>query len=170
MSAFEVFKDNKGETRFRYRTDGGEIVFSSEGYAAKAAALKMIELIKRTVLAAPVTDVMQPSPGGQIEADEIAEILGISKTQLAASAGLSRESLLKSARIGSPKVQNRLREMLEIIDRVSGWAGGRYPALSWYRAQPIPAFGDRTAESLVQEGRAAEVRAYLDHIALGGFA
>ncbi len=67
-------------------------------------------------------------------------------------------------------MQNRLREMLEIVDRISGWAGGRDQAMSWYRAQPIPAFGDRTAEALVKEGRAAEVRDYLDHIALGGFA
>jgi hypothetical protein len=60
--------------------------------------------------------------------------------------------------------------MAEIIERVSGWAGGERQAFAWYRSQPIPAFGDRTAESLVKEGKAAAVRDYLDHLALGGFA
>jgi hypothetical protein len=60
--------------------------------------------------------------------------------------------------------------MLEIIARVSGWAGGRNQAMVWYRAQPIPAFGGRTAESLVKSGQASALRDYLDHIAMGGFA
>jgi hypothetical protein len=107
---------------------------------------------------------------GALEALEIADTFGMSKAQLAATAGLPRESLLKSDRAAAPKVQNRLREMLEIVDRISGWAGGRDQAMSWYRAQPIAAFGDRTAEALVKAGKAAEVRDYLDHIALGGFA
>jgi hypothetical protein len=43
-------------------------------------------------------------------------------------------------------------------------------AMAWYRAQPIPAFGGRTAEALVKEGKASAVRDYLDHVAVGGFA
>lgn len=107
---------------------------------------------------------------GPLEAVRIADRFGMSKSQLAATAGLSPESLYKSNRSGTSKVQTRLREMLEIVGRVTEWAGGRQQAMSWYRAQPIPAFGDRTAEALVKEGRAVEVRDYLDHIALGGFA
>ena len=42
--------------------------------------------------------------------------------------------------------------------------------MAWYRAQPISAFGDRTAEALVKSGQAAAVRDYLDHLAMGGFA
>ena len=42
--------------------------------------------------------------------------------------------------------------------------------MAWYRAQPIAAFGDRTAESLVKEGKAAAVRDYLDYMAQGNFA
>ena len=46
MSKFEVYKDKKGETRFRYRAANGEVMFSSEGYKAKASAMKAIESIK----------------------------------------------------------------------------------------------------------------------------
>ena len=42
-------------------------------------------------------------------------------------------------------------------------------AVAWYRAEPIPAFGERTAEALVKDGKAAAVRDYLDRVALGGF-
>jgi DNA-binding protein HU-beta len=61
-------------------------------------------------------------------------------------------------------------EMADIITRVSKWAGGQAEALTWYRAQPISTFGDRTAESLVKSGQATALREYLDSIALGGFA
>lgn len=107
---------------------------------------------------------------GLIVVERIVEGFGMSKTQLAETAGIAAESILKSARNRSRKTQSRLREMLEIVGRVEDWAGGRQQAMSWYRAHPIPAFGGRTAEALVKEGRAVAVRDYLDHVALGGFA
>jgi hypothetical protein len=60
--------------------------------------------------------------------------------------------------------------MLEIVARVQDWAGSAGQAMAWYRAEPIPAFGGRTAESLVQSGDAKAVRNYLDHVARGGYA
>lgn len=60
--------------------------------------------------------------------------------------------------------------MLEIIGRVEGWAGGRTQAMAWYRAEPIPAFGGRTAEAPVKSGQASAVRDYLDHLVTGGHA
>jgi hypothetical protein len=107
---------------------------------------------------------------GQIEAAEVAETFGMSIGQLAETVGLPREAVYKSARARAGKTQSRMREMLEIISRVSDWAGGKEQAMAWYRAQPLPAFGGRTAESLVKSGQAGAVRDYLDHIALGGFA
>jgi hypothetical protein len=96
--------------------------------------------------------------------------LGLSKKQLAETIGLRPEALYKSQRAGAAKTQTRLREMLEIIGRVSAWAGGKEQAMAWYRAQPIPEFGGRTAESLVKSGQAGALRDYLDHFAMGGFA
>jgi len=60
--------------------------------------------------------------------------------------------------------------MLEIINLVQDWAGGPVQAMAWYRAEPIPAFGGRTAETLVKSGKATAVRDYLDHLATGGYA
>ena len=107
---------------------------------------------------------------GHAEVSDVADAFGMSKIQLAISLGLSRESLYKAKRADTAKVQTRVREMLEVIARVIPLAGGQQQAMAWYRAQPIPAFGDRTAESLVKEGNAAVVRDYLDYVAQGNFA
>lgn len=110
------------------------------------------------------------NPAGRIDMDAVGRLFGLSRAQLADTAGLGRDTLQKSARRDAPKAQARVAEMVEILSRVEDWAGGRPQALAWYRAQPIPALGGRTAEALVQTGQAAHVRAYLDHLALGGFA
>jgi len=95
---------------------------------------------------------------------------GLTKKQLAETIGLAPEALYKRERLGAAKTQTRLREMTEILTRVSAWAGGPAQAMAWYRAEPIPAFGGRTAESLVKSGQATALRDYLDSIAMGGFA
>lgn len=108
--------------------------------------------------------------GGAVNVDEAAETFRMSKAQLADTAGLGREVFQKAARRNSPKAQSRVREMLEIIHLVQGWAGGAAQAMAWYRAEPIPAFGGRTAEALVKTGQASAVRDYVDHLATGGYA
>ena len=107
---------------------------------------------------------------GQVNVDDVAETFSMSKAQLAETAGLAREVLQKSSRRDGPKAQSRVREMLEIINLVQGWAGGPAQAMAWYRAEPIPAFGGRTAEALVKSGQAGAVRDYIDHLATGGYA
>ncbi|MDR6815047.1 uncharacterized protein (DUF2384 family) [Neorhizobium sp. 2083] len=113
-----------------------------------------------------VTDREMPS----MEADAVSVRLGISKRELAETAGLSANTLQRKERAQAPAVTMRISEMAEIIHRVSEWAGSERQALAWYRAEPIPAFGGRTAESIVKNGKAAALRDYLDHLALGGFA
>jgi hypothetical protein len=107
---------------------------------------------------------------GAVDVDAVAEWFGLSKGQLAQTLGLQPETLQRVSRAYAPRTQTRLREMLEIVGRVKHWAGGPEQATAWYRAEPIPAFGGRTAEFLVQDEKAGAVRKYLDRVALGGFA
>jgi hypothetical protein len=107
---------------------------------------------------------------GTVETTRLSETLRVTKTELAAAAGLSRDAVSKSARLNAPSTQSRLRDMIEIINRVLPWAGSVPQAFAWYRAQPLPSFGDQTAEDLVKEGRAEAVKAYLSRIAVGGYA
>lgn len=52
---FEVYKDNAGEFRFRFKASNGEKMFASQGYKQKQSAMSAIESIKRN------------SPGAQIQ-------------------------------------------------------------------------------------------------------
>lgn len=108
--------------------------------------------------------------GGLIAADRLSETLHITRAELAIVLGLSRDAVSKATRARSPATQGRLRDMVEIINRVRGWAGSPQQAFAWYRSQPLPSFGDQTAEALVKEGRAEAVKRHLDRIAVGGYA
>ena len=107
---------------------------------------------------------------GVIDIGRVADIFHMSRPQLAETIGLATATVTKTDRRAAPKTQARVTEMLEIIARVHEWAGGEAQAMAWYRSQPIPALDGRTSEALVKSGRAGAVRAYLDHVALGGYA
>jgi uncharacterized protein (DUF2384 family) len=107
---------------------------------------------------------------GIVMVDRVVKGFGMSKQQLAETIGVRPETVYRSSRVSAPKTQARATEMLEIVGRIADWAGGEKQAMAWYRAEPIAAFGGRTAESLVKEGKAVAVRDYLDHVATGGFA
>ncbi len=103
-------------------------------------------------------------------ANALAKVLHITQNDLADVTGLSRDSVSKQARSKSRNTQTRLRDTVEIINHVSEWSGGVGRAFAWFRSQPLPSFGDKTAEDLVKEGRADAVKAYLSRIADGGYA
>ena len=107
---------------------------------------------------------------GRVRPDRLSDWLGTSRQQLAAAAGLSRDAVSKTARLQAPATQQRLRDLVEIINRIRGWAGSPEVAFAWYRAEPIPGFGDLTAEDMVRQGRAEAVKSYLTRIAAGGYA
>lgn len=44
---FELYKDKKGEFRFRLKSGNGENILASEGYKAKASAKNGIESVKK---------------------------------------------------------------------------------------------------------------------------
>ncbi len=107
---------------------------------------------------------------GFVAPDGLSQALRIAKGELAIASGLSRDAVSKTARLKGRATQARLRDVAEIINLVLPWAGSPAQAFAWYRAQPLPSFGDRTAEDLVKEGRAEAVKAYLSRIAVGGYA
>ena len=105
---------------------------------------------------------------GVVSPDRLAVTLRTTKTELASMAGLSRDAVSKTARLRQRSTQARMRELVEILNRIAGWAGSPMAAYSWYRSQTIPSLGDNTAEELVREGRGEMVRRYLARIADGG--
>jgi hypothetical protein len=107
---------------------------------------------------------------GLIATDRLADELRITKVELANASGLSRDAVSQVSRLRAKATQARLRDVVEIIGRVLPWAGSVQKAFAWYRAQPLPSFGDQTAEDLVKEGRGEAVKRYLSRITVGGCA
>ncbi len=54
--------------------------------------------------------------------DDVAKWFGISKGQLAETVGVRPSTFQRVKRVTAPKTQTRVKEMLEIIGRVTDWA------------------------------------------------
>lgn len=57
-----------------------------------------------------------------------------------------------------------------LIARITPWAGSEEQAKAWFSTYKIPAFGGKTAEEVVAEGKLEAIEQYIDHMAEGGFA
>ena len=91
----------------------------------------------------------------------IAAVLRTTRDEVARTVGLGRDAIMRADRVQSPKTQKRLREMVEILNRVEPRFGSALIAYAWYRSEPLAGFDGLTAMQLVRDGRAAEV---MDHI------
>ena len=107
---------------------------------------------------------------GLFAPNKIAIQLRTTSQEVAASAGLARDAVQRRDRLKSPRTQQRLREMIEIINKVEPRFGSTLMAFAWYRSEPLPGFANQTAMSLVQQGRAGDVLAYIDAVDAGVFA
>ena len=53
---FEVYKDKRGEFRFRLKAANGEVIATGEGYSSKQGCLNGIESIKKNAPEAEVVE------------------------------------------------------------------------------------------------------------------
>ncbi len=107
---------------------------------------------------------------GQFEPRKIASVLRTSTAEVAMTVGLSKDALQRRARIRSRKTQRRLRELVEVLNKVEPRFGSDLMAYAWYRSEPLPGFDGRTAMQLVQEGKAQQVLEYIDAVDAGVYA
>lgn len=101
---------------------------------------------------------------------KLADILLTSQDEIARSAGLARDAIARKDRLGSVKTQTRLREMVEILNRLTPRFGSDLVAYAWYRSTPLPGFAGMSCATLVGLGQADAVMEYLDAVDAGGFA
>ncbi len=107
---------------------------------------------------------------GQFEPRKIAAALRTSSEEIAMTVGLGKDALQRRTRISSDKTQRRLRELVEVLNKVEPRFGSELMAYAWYRSEPLPGFDGRTAMQLVQEGKAQQVLEYIDAVDAGVFA
>jgi hypothetical protein len=98
---------------------------------------------------------------------KIAEALRTTSEEVARTAGLGRDAVQRQDRVRSDKTQRRLREMVEIVNKVEPRFGSPLLAYAWYRSEPLPGFSGQTAMRLVRDGRADEVLDYIDAVDVG---
>ena len=104
---------------------------------------------------------------GMFLPERIAGALRTTKEEVAQSAGLGRDAVLRQDRVTSVKTQKRLREMVEILNRIEPRFGSALLAYAWYRSEPLPGFSGQTAMQLVQNNRADDVLTYIDAVDAG---
>jgi hypothetical protein len=97
----------------------------------------------------------------------IAEAFRTTSEEVARTAGLGKDAVQRKDRIRSGKTQRRLREMVEIINKVEPRFGSALMAYAWYRSEPLPGFSGQTAMQLVRDGRAEDVLDYIDAVDAG---
>ncbi|EGX99975.1 hypothetical protein AZA_89859 [Nitrospirillum viridazoti Y2] len=98
---------------------------------------------------------------------KIADSLRTTSEEIARSAGLGRDAIQRKDRLRSAKTQRRLREMVEVINKVEPRFGSALIAYAWYRSEPLPGFAGQTAMQLVRDGRADDVLEYIDAVDAG---
>jgi hypothetical protein len=103
-------------------------------------------------------------------AGAVAGALRTTRDEIAQTAGLGRDAILRKERVASQKTQKRLREMVEILNKIGPRFGSDLIGYAWYRSEPLPGFSGQTAMQLVRAGRAADVLEYVDAVDAGVFA
>ncbi len=98
---------------------------------------------------------------------KIAEAWRTTSEEVARTAGLGRDAVQRRERVRSDRTQRRLREMVEIINKVEPRFGSALIAYAWYRSEPLAGFSGQTAMQLVRGGRADDVLEYIDAIDAG---
>jgi len=107
---------------------------------------------------------------GAFSPELISSALRTTRAEIAATLGLGRDAFSRRDRVRAVKTQTRLREMVEILNRVEPLTGSPLAAYAWFRSEPLSGFGGLTAEQLVRDGHADFVRAHLDRVLAGGYA
>ncbi|BCM20954.1 antitoxin Xre/MbcA/ParS toxin-binding domain-containing protein [Mesorhizobium sp. J8] len=101
---------------------------------------------------------------------KIAHAFRTTSEEIARTAGLGKDAVQRRERVRSDKTQRRLREMVEIVNKVEPRFGSALISYAWYRSEPLPGFSGRTAMQLVREGRANEVLDFIDAVDAGIYA
>ncbi len=100
----------------------------------------------------------------------IASALRTTKSEIAGTLGLGKDAFSRASRIRGRKTQVRLRQMLEILNRVETETGSPLAAYAWFRSEPLPGFGGATPDLLLRQGKADHVHAHLNRVMAGGYA
>lgn len=93
------------------------------------------------------------------------DVLSIDVQTLASQAHVHRNTISRAP--ASESVQKFLREALRVMRAAHDLSGDVGRSIFWYRNEPLPPFGYKTAEQLVTEGRTEDVLRYISSLEAG---
>ncbi|MFC6641156.1 MULTISPECIES: antitoxin Xre/MbcA/ParS toxin-binding domain-containing protein [Sulfitobacter] len=105
---------------------------------------------------------------GQADPRKVAFILRTSITELAVAAGVDQEEL-QGPQMMSDETQNRLDNLVDVLNKVGPRFATPVMAYHWYRSEPLAGFDGQTAMQLVQAGKAQQVVEYIEAVGAGIF-
>jgi uncharacterized protein (DUF2384 family) len=112
-------------------------------------------------------NVAQPG-AGFVSPRRIADILHLGMAELATMVGASRATLAKQP--VTPAAERALSPLVRILAMAAEMAGSMERASLWFKHQPLPGWGGRTAHDLVGAGEAQAVLDYLEASRAGVYA
>ena len=101
---------------------------------------------------------------------KISDVFRTTSEEVARTVGLGRDAVQRKDRVRSDRTQRRLREMVEVVNKVEPRFGSAMMAYAWYRSEPLAGFSGQTAMQLVRDGRGDEVLDYIDAVDAGVYA
>ncbi|OLP55766.1 hypothetical protein BJF92_09000 [Rhizobium rhizosphaerae] len=101
---------------------------------------------------------------------KIVDALCTTSKEIGRTAGFGKDAIQRKDRLRSDRTQRRLREMIEIVNKVEPRFGSASIAYAWYRSEPLSGFSGQTAMQLIRNGRADEVLDYIEAVDAGVYA
>jgi len=117
------------------------------------------------VLQQPFVERFRAADTPYLSPARIGEFFGFQIQELAERAHVHRNT--PTARPQAPQLQKYLQDMVRVLAAAAEMTGSETRAAFLLRNEPLRAFGYKTADILIQEGRADDVIAYLESLAGG---
>ena len=99
---------------------------------------------------------------GQFELPQIAAALRTSAEEIAMIVRSGKDAVQRRARISPNKKQRRLRQLVEVPNKVEPCFGSALMVYAKYRSESLPCLDGWTAMQMVQEGKAQQVPEFVD--------
>lgn len=117
------------------------------------------------ILQPPFADRFRESDTPYLSPTRISEFFGFQIQELAERAHVHRNT--PTARPHAPQLQKSLQDMVRVLAVAVAMTGDEKRAVFLLRNEPLRAFGYKTADALIKEGRTDDVVAYLQSLAGG---
>lgn len=114
---------------------------------------------------ADVLESVREAGTSRFSATSVADALGLQYQDLAALAGVHRNTLRTHPE--SPRLQAALRDLMRVLSAAATVQPDTARAIFMIKNEPIPAFRHKTLIQLMQEGRTNDAIDYLESISAG---